>query len=124
MSDGCLKFLGKVSKSSEGWGGCTNFFALRAPDDDHPHFRPIDPIWTPPKCRYSVYITPKLTSQEKFLRGKFCEPSPKKQEIANILYNLAIFSYSTPEILHGSFHLLRNIPRLQTCWGLLYNIFL
>ena len=37
MSDGCLKILGKVSKSSEG-GGVYQFFALKEPDDDPPIF--------------------------------------------------------------------------------------
>ena len=59
-------------------GGVYQFCALRAPDADPPHFRPI-PSGPPPKCRYLVYTPPKSTSREKFFKEKFCEPTPKKQ---------------------------------------------
>ena len=67
-------------------GGVYQFCALRAPDADPPHFRPI-PSGPPPKCRYSVYTPPKSTAREKILRRKFCEPTPKSKKIANMLYN-------------------------------------
>ena len=35
-----------------------------------------------------MYTPPKSTSREKFLRGKFCEPTPKKQN--NSIYTLEL----------------------------------
>ena len=62
-------------------GGVYEIGALRAPDADPPHFRLI-PSVLPPKFNDSVRTPPKSTSWENFFKGKFCEPTPKTQNIS------------------------------------------
>ena len=62
-------------------GGVYEIGALRAPDADPPHFRLI-PSVLPPKFNDSVRTPPKSTLWENFFKGKFCEPTPKTQNIS------------------------------------------
>ena len=74
-----LSTKGRCHKHPEG-GWVYEIGALRAPDADPPHFRSI-PSVLPPKFNDSVRTPPKSTSWEKFFKGKFCEPTPKTQNI-------------------------------------------
>ena len=59
-------------------GGVYQFCALRAPDADPPHFRPI-PSGPPPKMQVLGVHPPQIDFVGKIFKGKFCEPTPKKQ---------------------------------------------
>ena len=52
-----------------------------------PIIRPIRTIWTP-KNAVTQCALPKSTSQEKFLRGKFCKPMTKKQNNRKLAHYL------------------------------------
>ena len=130
VSDGCLKFLGKVSKSSEGWGGCTNFFALRAPDDDPPIFGRSIPSGPPQNAGTQCTSPPNWLRRRNFWEENFVNP-PQKSKKSQIFYIIWPYLAILPQkfctvlsIYFGTFHVYKRVGvffiifffRLQQNW--------